>query len=45
MQGATGEPFRTIVIGSLPFVALQVLVVGLILLFPDVATFLPSKRF
>lgn len=45
LQGATGESFRKIVTGSLPFVALQVLVVLVILLYPPVATFLPDRLF
>jgi tripartite ATP-independent transporter DctM subunit len=45
MQGATGEPFRTIVRGSLPFVALQVLGVILVLLFPAIAMFVPNRLY
>lgn len=43
MQGATGEPFRTIMQGALPFVGCQALVIGLIFLFPDIATLLPKQ--
>jgi TRAP-type C4-dicarboxylate transport system permease large subunit len=42
MQGSTGEPFRTIVAGSLPFAVLQVLVMFTIFLFPVIATWLPD---
>jgi len=45
MQGATGEQFRTIVSGAMPFVGLQVFVVILILLYPDIAMFLPNSLF
>jgi tripartite ATP-independent transporter DctM subunit len=45
LQGATGEPFRNIVTGSLPFVALQVLVILIVLSYPPVATFLPNRLF
>ena len=45
MQGSTGEPFRTIVDGALPFVALQMLVMFTIFLFPAIATWLPDRLF
>jgi tripartite ATP-independent transporter DctM subunit len=45
MQGATGEPFRTIVSGALPFVALQILTMLTIFMFPAIATWLPSRLF
>jgi tripartite ATP-independent transporter DctM subunit len=45
MQGATGEPFRDIVSGSLPFLCVQLLTIGLLLLYPPLATYLPNKLF
>jgi C4-dicarboxylate transporter, DctM subunit len=45
MQGSTGEPFRTIVSGSLPFAVLQVLVMFVIFLFPAIATIAPNSLF
>ena len=45
MQGVTSEPFGTIVRGSLPFAALQVLVMILIFLFPAIAMVVPNKMF
>ena len=45
MQGATGEEFRSIVRGSMPFVLLQVLVVILVLSFPAIAMLLPNSLF
>jgi C4-dicarboxylate transporter, DctM subunit len=45
MQGATGEPFRTITNGSLPFVALQLLVMFLVFLFPSIAMMIPNGLF
>ncbi len=45
MQGSTGEPFRTIVAGSLPFAVLQVLVMFTIFLFPSIATVIPDRLF
>lgn len=43
LQGATGEPFRTIMLGSLPFVGCQALVIALIFLFPEIATMLAKQ--
>jgi C4-dicarboxylate transporter DctM subunit len=45
LHGATGEPIRTIVDGSMPFVVLQLLVVVALFLFPQIALFLPSSTF
>lgn len=45
MQGSTGEPFGTIVIGSLPFAALQVAVIVVIFLYPAIALVLPNRLF
>ena len=45
MQGATGEPFGTIVRGSVPFAGLQILVLIAIYLFPAIAMVLPDKLF
>jgi C4-dicarboxylate transporter, DctM subunit len=45
MQGSTGEPFRTIVNGSLPFVFLQALVMFAIFFFPQIAMMLPNKLY
>lgn len=45
LHGATGEPIRTIVSGSMPFVMLQLVVVVLLFLFPQLALFLPSSTF
>jgi tripartite ATP-independent transporter DctM subunit len=45
MQGATGEPFRDIVSGSLPFLCVQMLTIGLLLFYPPLATYLPNKLF
>jgi C4-dicarboxylate transporter DctM subunit len=45
LQGATGEPFRTIVSGSMPFVLLQIMVMFLIFYFPSLATTLPNRLY
>jgi tripartite ATP-independent transporter DctM subunit len=45
MQGATGEPFRTIVNGSLPFVGLQIAVMLTIFMFPWIATAIPNSLY
>jgi len=45
MQGATGEPFRTIVNGSLPFVGLQIAVMLLIFMFPWIAMAIPNSLY
>jgi TRAP-type C4-dicarboxylate transport system permease large subunit len=45
LQGSTGEPFRTIVSGSWPFVALQVLAILTVFIFPAIATWLPNQLF
>ncbi|MBI3993449.1 MAG: TRAP transporter large permease [Candidatus Lambdaproteobacteria bacterium] len=45
LQGATGEPFKDIAGGSLPFVALQGVGVVLLFLFPSLALYLPSLLF
>ena len=45
MQGATGEPFRTITNGSLPFVTLQLLVMFMVFLFPSIAMVIPNGLF
>ena len=45
MQGSTGEPFRSIVNGALPFVALQMLTMLTIFMFPAIATWLPDRLF
>lgn len=43
MRAATGEPLHDVVRGSVPFVALQVLVLVLVLFFPGLALFLVSE--
>jgi tripartite ATP-independent transporter DctM subunit len=45
LHGATGEPIRTIVSGSMPFVLLQLIVVVLLFVFPQLALFLPSSTY
>jgi tripartite ATP-independent transporter DctM subunit len=45
LQGSTGEPFRTIVSGSWPFAALQVLAMLIIFMIPAIATWLPNQLF
>ena len=45
MQGSTGEPLRKVVHGPLPFVWLQILVLGIVMLYPPLATFMPQKLF
>ncbi len=45
LQGATGEPFWDIVLGSLPFVVVQMIVLGLVVFFPQIAMFLPAAVF
>jgi TRAP-type C4-dicarboxylate transport system permease large subunit len=45
LHGATGEPIRAIVRGSMPFVILQLLVVVALFMFPQIALFLPSTTF
>jgi tripartite ATP-independent transporter DctM subunit len=45
LQGSTGEPFRTIVSGSWPFVALQILAILTVFIFPAIATWLPNQLF
>ena len=45
LHGATGEPIRTIVRGSMPFVLLQLIVVVLLFVFPQLALFLPSSTY
>jgi tripartite ATP-independent transporter DctM subunit len=45
MQGSTGEPFRTIVEGALPFAILQLMVMFTIFLFPGIATMIPDGLF
>jgi tripartite ATP-independent transporter DctM subunit len=45
LQGSTGEPFRTIVSGSWPFVALQILAILTVFIFPSIATWLPDRLF
>jgi tripartite ATP-independent transporter DctM subunit len=45
MQGSTGEPFRTIMSGSMPFVFLQMLVLFAIFFFPQIALVIPNRLF
>jgi len=42
LQGATGEPIRDIVMGSLPFIVLLFVTLALVMVFPAVALYLPS---
>ena len=45
LRGATGQPFRDIVRGSLPFVAVQAVVIAIVFLVPAVALALPDRLF
>jgi TRAP-type C4-dicarboxylate transport system permease large subunit len=45
LQGATGEPLRDIIVGSAPFVVIQLLMVPLLFLLPWLALYLPSRLF
>lgn len=45
LHGATGEPIRQVVYGAIPFVILQVVVVILLFIFPQIALYLPSTAF
>ncbi|MHA1564744.1 MAG: TRAP transporter large permease [Alphaproteobacteria bacterium] len=45
MQGATKEPLKEIVWGSLPFVGLQAAVLLLVLLVPKIAMYIPDSLF
>ncbi len=45
LQGATNEPIRDVIIGSLPFLGIQALMVLLLFLFPQLALYLPGLLF
>ena len=42
LQGATNEPIREIIIGSMPFVVLQAIAVAIVIFFPALALWLPA---
>jgi TRAP-type C4-dicarboxylate transport system permease large subunit len=43
VQSVRGEgPFRDVVVGSLPYVALMLLLIGLLVAFPSIALWLPA---
>lgn len=42
MQGVSGYPVNTIIRGVIPFIILEIIVGGILILFPEIATFLPS---
>lgn len=45
LQGATNEPLRDIITGSLPFILFQFLAVAIVLSFPALAVWLPNTMF
>ncbi len=45
LQGATNEPIREIIIGSMPFILFQFLTVALLMAFPALALWLPASMF
>jgi len=45
LQGATNEPIRDVIIGSLPFLGILAVMVLLLFVFPQLALFLPGALF
>jgi TRAP-type C4-dicarboxylate transport system permease large subunit len=43
MQGATGEPLRNVIYGSMPFLCLLLLVLFMVFLYPPLAMFIPQN--
>jgi len=42
LQGVTKEPIRQVIVGTLPFLVLQLLMVAILYLWPDIALYLPG---
>jgi TRAP-type C4-dicarboxylate transport system permease large subunit len=42
LQGVTKEPIRQVIVGTLPFLVLQLLMVAILYFWPDIALYLPG---
>lgn len=41
LQGVTGEPIRDVIIGATPFIFLQLVMIGVLYAWPDIALYMP----